>query len=157
MPVNWVCYLELPVSAEVICSLFPGVIPRSGQTHCCHHPSCSSSSPGHTTLSLSPRSTSSHGLTCLPDVVIVAAFSMLTTFCCLLFAVSPFLFWTVMAGKCILIYFSPPTCVRWYMWWYSDNWEIISPSQCDNKGQGLCWGIVYFLCHINHKRLPRWH
>lgn len=30
-----VCYLESPVSAEGIWSLFPGVVPRSGQTHCC--------------------------------------------------------------------------------------------------------------------------
>lgn len=35
IPVNSGCYLESPVSAEGIWSLFPRVVPRSGQTHCC--------------------------------------------------------------------------------------------------------------------------
>lgn len=39
--------------------LFPGVSPRSGQAHCCHHHSPSSSSPGHATdTSLSPHNAS---------------------------------------------------------------------------------------------------
>lgn len=35
IPANSVCYLESAVSAEGIWSLFPGVVPRSGQARCC--------------------------------------------------------------------------------------------------------------------------
>lgn len=84
----------LPASAEGICSLFPGAVPRSGQTHCCHHPSRSSPSPRHCTdTSLSTHNTSSHGLTCLPDVC--SSSRMFATLCCLSWAASPSLFWTV--------------------------------------------------------------
>lgn len=72
---------ESPASAEGIWSPFPGVVPRSGQTRHCHHPSSSmspSSAPGHVADTfLSPHTTSSHGLTLIPDVACAAAVACL--------------------------------------------------------------------------------
>lgn len=119
---NRVCYLGSSVSVEGICSSVPGVVPRSGQTRCCHHPSSSSSctsSPGLITDTfLSPYITSSHGWTCVPDAVIMAAFACSSPFavCCQCKSIP------VVTRKWILIDMSPHTSLRW---WYIDNWDII--------------------------------